>query len=496
MAKRKSSMRMWGYLPAASFQKAPLLEPTRVPKHCLQEEVGSVCSGGCGFALAITESGKVVMWGSTNDLGQSHISREGQQEGLEPYLLDLNERIVQAAGGWAHSVAVTDKGDVCPWGWSACAPAASPTTEQRARLIPTSNCQSDGHGTPLSASHERKSECSTQSESQEALKPGAFRDYLSSGNKIGATTTHKRTSSKGPFRFDKIADSLKQSVLDMAEVPSDYNTTAMDDNVISRPWLVSLAAGVSITSVAAGGRHTLALSDTGQVWGWGYGEEGQLGLGSRVGLMPTPQLIQCLEAPLLNSNGSSIQKESSNVSVAILGNRVTRIACGGRHSAVLTDSGAVMSFGWGLYGQCGQGSTEDQLSPVHVSALGGIKVARLAAGLWHTAFVTDEGDVYTNGGNQFGQLGTLGDQAEMLPTLVDAPLLENECAVSVSCGARHTAILTDKGKLFCWGWNKYGQLGTGDSVDRDTPVEVPLDNAVASSLACGWWHTLALIEED
>jgi alpha-tubulin suppressor-like RCC1 family protein len=66
-------------------------------------------------------------------------------------------------------------------------------------------------------------------------------------------------------------------------------------------------------------------------------------------------------------------------------------------------------YGW----QCGQGSTEDQLSPEYVSALGGMKVSEVSAGLWHTVFITQEGDVYSTGGNQFGQLGNLGDQAEV-----------------------------------------------------------------------------------
>lgn len=38
----------------------------------------------------------------------------------------------------------------------------------------------------------------------------------------------------------------------------------------------------------------------------------------------------------------------------------------------------------------------------------------MAAGLWHTVCVSSDGDVYTFGGNQFGQLGTGAEQAEVL----------------------------------------------------------------------------------
>lgn len=66
--------------------------------------------------------------------------------------------------------------------------------------------------------------------------------------------------------------------------------------------------------------------------------------------------------------------------------------------------------------QCGQGSTDDELSPAYISSLGGIKITGIAAGLWHTMFISDTGDVYSCGGNQFGQLGTGGDQAEVCDT--------------------------------------------------------------------------------
>lgn len=63
--------------------------------------------------------------------------------------------------------------------------------------------------------------------------------------------------------------------------------------------------------------------------------------------------------------------------------------------------------------QCGQGSTNDQLRPTIVSSLAGVQVEGVAAGLWHTICITAGGDVYTFGGNQFGQLGTGATQAEV-----------------------------------------------------------------------------------
>ncbi|KAI4299522.1 hypothetical protein L6164_032974 [Bauhinia variegata] len=144
--------------------------------------------------------------------------------------------------------------------------------------------------------------------------------------------------------------------------------------------------------------------------------------------------------------------------------------------------------------KCGQGSTDDELSPTCVSSLLGIQIEAVAAGLWHTVCVSADSGIYAFGGNQFGQLGTGADPTETLPRLLESPKLENAHARSLSCGARHTAVITDDGKVFCWGWNKYGQLGLGDVIDRNIPSEVTVEGCVPKNVACGWWHTLLLAE--
>lgn len=74
----------------------------------------------------------------------------------------------------------------------------------------------------------------------------------------------------------------------------------------------------------------------GQVWGWGYGGEGQLGLGSRVKMVSSPHLISCIESAS-GKDKSSFQQGSTALQCSnVAGNYVTEIACGGRHSAVIT----------------------------------------------------------------------------------------------------------------------------------------------------------------
>ncbi|KAL7147729.1 hypothetical protein ABFS83_06G126200 [Erythranthe nasuta] len=387
------------------------------------------------------------------------------KETPEPFPLPAEAIIVQAAAGWAHCAAVTVGSEVYTWGWKECVPSGKVLGDSSA------------------GSSVEKGAFDKQSLSlTEQVSPRSHGSRSSGGSVSGGIRGADETSKR------RRVSPAKQAA---------ESSSPVDEPLSAFPCLVTLNPGVRISSVAAGGRHTLALSDVGQVWGWGYGGEGQLGLGSRIRMVSSPHPVPCIDSSFNKDRAMGLARGNIGAEgqvYGVSGNYVKAIACGGRHSAVITDAGAVLTFGWGLYGQCGQGSTDDELSPTCVSSLLGIRIEGVAAGLWHTICISTDGDVYAFGGNQFGQLGTGADQAETLPRLLEAPSLENVNARVVSCGARHSAIITEEGKTFCWGWNKYGQLGLGDVIDRNAPCEVPTDGYVAKNVACGWWHTLLLAE--
>lgn len=116
---------MWGYLPGALPQRTPLLTPVlvRVPASSGGYNWKDVSGGGCGFAMAISEQGKLITWGSTDDLGQSYVTSGKHGETPEPFPLPNEVSIVKAASAWAHCVAATDCGEVYTWGWKECIPS-------------------------------------------------------------------------------------------------------------------------------------------------------------------------------------------------------------------------------------------------------------------------------------------------------------------------------------------------------------------------------------
>ncbi|XP_040562648.1 RCC1 domain-containing protein 1 isoform X2 [Gallus gallus] len=81
------------------------------------------------------------------------------------------------------------------------------------------------------------------------------------------------------------------------------------------------------------------------------------------------------------------------------------LALGHEHFVGLGAAGEVYGWGGGRHGQLGHGSLESEQQPRLVEALGGVPMRAVAAGGWHSACVSDGGDLYVWGWNESGQLG-------------------------------------------------------------------------------------------
>lgn len=84
--------------------------------------------------------------------------------------------------------------------------------------------------------------------------------------------------------------------------------------------------------------------------------------------------------------------------------RVTDVVCGKEHCLLLTEHGQVFSWGGGSRGQLGHGTLSSEPRPRLVSALDGLRVTKIAAGGWHSAVISQFDDLYMFGWNESGQL--------------------------------------------------------------------------------------------
>lgn len=122
-------------------------------------------------------------------------------------------------------------------------------------------------------------------------------------------------------------------------------------------------------------------------------------------------------------------------------------------------------------------------------------VARLAAGGGHTCGIDEAGVAYCWGGNGNGQLGVGDTEDRDLPSPIDTGALDGPVA-AISPGSSHTCAVTVAGGAYCWGFNGNGQLGTGDNTVHTVPARVEADLLTdAAQIATGWQHTCAVDAE-
>ncbi|XP_063743420.1 RCC1 and BTB domain-containing protein 1-like isoform X4 [Eleginops maclovinus] len=179
------------------------------------------------------------------------------------------------------------------------------------------------------------------------------------------------------------------------------------------------------------------------------------------------------------------------VSANLLNKKVTEVACGSHHSMALTDSGEVYAWGYNNCGQVGSGSTANQPTPRRVSSCLQNKVAvSIVCGQTSSLAVVDNGEVYGWGYNGNGQLG-LGNNGNQL-TPCRLAVLQGLCVQQIVSGYAHSLALTDEGLLYAWGSNTYGQLGTGNKSNQLSPLLIMTEKErIVEVAACHSTHTSA-----
>ncbi|XP_022975623.1 PH, RCC1 and FYVE domains-containing protein 1-like isoform X2 [Cucurbita maxima] len=172
------------------------------------------------------------------------------------------------------------------------------------------------------------------------------------------------------------------------------------------------------------------------------------------------------------------------------------IACGVRHSAIVTRQGEVFTWGEESGGRLGLGMGKDVTHPRLVEALAASTVDLVACGEFHTCAVTMEGELYTwgDGIHNAGLLGNGTYVSHWMPKRITG-ILEGLQVASVACGPWHTALISSMGQLFTFGDGTFGVLGHGNKKSISYPrVVESLSGLRTIAVACGVWHTAAVVE--
>ncbi|WP_295825410.1 hypothetical protein [uncultured Microbacterium sp.] len=232
------------------------------------------------------------------------------------------------------------------------------------------------------------------------------------------------------------------------------------------PTRISFPTGVTITSLAAGGLHSLALGSDHNVYAWGWNGNGLLGTGDRID-RTTPTRIGF-------PTGAAI----------------TSLVAGSSHSLALDSDHNVYAWGDNGNGKLGTGDRNDRMTPTAITFPTGVTITSLAAGTNHSLALTTDHAVYAWGDNSNGQLGTGDRDSRTTPTAITFPT--GISITSLAAGRNHSLALDADHNVYAWGWNGYGQLGTGDRTGKPTPTPITFPTGVTiASIGASNDHSLA-----
>ncbi|KFP85993.1 X-linked retinitis pigmentosa GTPase regulator, partial [Acanthisitta chloris] len=190
-----------------------------------------------------------------------------------------------------------------------------------------------------------------------------------------------------------------------------------------------------IKQLAAGSYTSAAVTEDGQLFVWGDNSEGQIGLASET----------CVSVPCQVD----------------IGKPVSSVSCGYYHSAFITGDGELYTFGEPANGKLGLLPEQLKNNRVPQPVLGIMeKVTKVACGGEHTVVLT-ETDVYTFGLGQYGQLGhgTFVFESSVPKSVKH---LKRHKIRNVACGENHTAVIAENGLMFTFGDGRHGKLGFGE----------------------------------
>jgi alpha-tubulin suppressor-like RCC1 family protein len=183
---------------------------------------------------------------------------------------------------------------------------------------------------------------------------------------------------------------------------------------------------------------------------------------------------------------ATVQGRPGSGAITVELGRMPALASGGSHACALGADGGIYCWGAGASGQLGGGSDIGSSIPVAVS--GTQSWAALTAGQAHACAVASNGRAYCWGDNTHGQLGTGSNAASQVPALVasTAGFLRLEQG-----RGQHSCAVGAASDVRCWGWNEYGQVGTGHTAQVSVPMAVNGGQPLVA-VSAGYMHSCGL----
>ncbi|XP_076017833.1 serine/threonine-protein kinase Nek9 [Genypterus blacodes] len=260
---------------------------------------------------------------------------------------------------------------------------------------------------------------------------------------------------------------------------------------VLEPVLLEFFEERPVRQVSCGDNHVVVLTQSGDIFSWGCGENGRLGL-------------ECED-----DFSSPMQVELPK------GATISSVSCGSDGTFFLTDTGKVLACGNNELNKLGliQGISGLKNHPAEgyqgipytttltlVKQLGRFKIQVVAPGKSHTAAIDERGRLITFGCNKYGQLGVKDFKKHQGVQVLLGPF-GGKAMNKVSCGDGFTIAATEDNQIFAWGNAGNGRLGMpadkrfGSEVCLSMPRPICGSLHHAPDLSCRAWHTIIIMEK-
>ncbi|KAM9962725.1 hypothetical protein ACTFIR_005642 [Dictyostelium discoideum] len=326
------------------------------------------------------------------------------------------------------------------------------------------------------------------------------------------TIINPSSSSSSSFKIKNVSGGRRHTLILTKDgkvysygIGSEYQLGHGDNKNRSEPTEIEQLSKYDIIKVVSGWGHSIALSNDGKLYSWGFSNDSQTGHGF---LIDNP-----IKSPKLITSDFKFKNVFSGSDFVI----------------TITDKGELITFGSNEFGQLGNGTIINQEFPINIinnhfgsgvdlkfnkiieSAGKGKFDKRISCGFSHCLILNDDGELFTFGWNGNGQLGigrsnnnnnNNNNTYESIPRKLDSSLFNGEKIEMVSAGRNHSVALTESGRLYLWGNSNHGKLGNGTvsgniyeptelfDFDESGPQSFPLEFQKVLNISTGFDHTI------
>lgn len=435
-------------------------------------------SCGNSFTLAVNTSNELWAWGN-NSNGQLGLGNTTQR--LSPVMVGTNWSVV-SAGSNSHSAGLRTDGRLFAWGLNSSGQLGDGTTTQRTSPVQigtgttwasvvcgnsfTAGRRTDGSVWAWGANQQGQLADGTRTNRSSPTQVGTALDWsavtvgttgmllLRSDGSIWAAGD----STSGPLgtlpNNWTLATSLPAPV---SQLTSSHQTVHYlrpdgtvwgwgtgsavgDGTTVERFSPVQVGTASDWSAISSGiNLFTMGIKNGGELWGWGFNGNGQLGLND----------TSTRTAPTRVGTDSNWQK----------------VSAGSLHVLAVKNGGELWAWGLNSNAQVGDGTTTQRNAPVRIGT--DTDWAEVFAAANSSFAIKTDGSLWAWGSNSDGRLGDGTSTQRSTPVRIGT---DNDWLKLA--GYNHVLAIKTDGSLWSWGWNGYGQLGSGNTTSRSLPVRV------------------------